>query len=88
VLVGRVPPVPCIPLIRFRTLFIARSQCCGNKVPGGPLDSDEFEREAHREIAELKARSRIRQLEAEERRLQQNQPTPLEDMTTKPEQQL
>jgi len=48
------------------------------------LDSDEFEREAHKEIAELKAKSRIRQLEAEQRQLQQNQPTPTENMTTKP----
>jgi len=50
------------------------------------LDSDEFEREAHREIAELKARSRIRQLEAEQRELQENQPIPTVDMTAKPEQ--
>lgn len=54
-------------------------------MPGGPLDSDDFEREAHKEIAELKARSRIRQLEAERQQLQQNQPTPTGDMTTKPE---
>jgi len=63
----------------------ARSQCCGGKIPGGPLDSDEFERKAHKEIAELKARSRIRQLEEEQ---QKNQPTPTEEMTTKLEQQL
>jgi len=52
------------------------------------LDSDEFEREAHKEIAELKARSRIRQLEIEQRQLQKNQPIPTENMTAKPEQQL
>jgi len=51
------------------------------------LDSDKFEREAHREIAELKARSRIRQLEAEQRQLQQTQPSRMEDMTTKQLQQ-
>ena len=73
------------PLIRFGTQFIARSRCCGSKVPGGPLESDEFEREAHKEIAELKAKSRIRQLEAEQRQLQKNQPARTEDMTTKPE---
>lgn len=78
---------PRIPLMRSRTLSIARSRCCGSKVPGGPLDSDKFEREAHREIAELKARSRIRQLETEQRELRKNQPTPTGDMTTKPEQQ-
>jgi len=49
------------------------------------LDSDEFERKAHKEIAELKARSRIRQLEEEQ---QKNQTTPTEEMTTKLEQQL
>ena len=54
-------------------------------MPGGPLDSDKFELEAHREIAELKARSRIRQLEAEQRRMQENQPRPTEDMTTETE---
>ena len=74
---------PCPPLIRSRTLSIASSRCCGSKVPGGPLESDKFEREAHREIAELKARSRIRQLEAEQRQLQQTQPTCTGDMTTK-----
>jgi len=50
------------------------------------LDSDEFEREAHKEIAELKARSRIRQLEVEQQQLQKNQPTPTKNMTAKPEQ--
>ena len=54
-------------------------------MPGGPLDSDDFECQAHKEIAELKARSRIRQLEAEQRQLQQSQPIPTVDMTTKPE---
>jgi len=49
------------------------------------LDSDDFEREAHKEIAELKAKSRIRQLEAEQRQRQQKQPTPTEDMTTNQE---
>lgn len=78
---------PSIPLIRFRTLLIARSCCCGDKIPGGPLDSDKFEREAHREIAELKARSRIRQLEAEQQKQQQKQPGPMKDMTTKSEQE-
>lgn len=57
-------------------------------MPGGPLDSDKFELKAHKEIAELKARSRIRQLEAEQRRAQENQPSPTEDMTTEPEQKL
>ncbi|KAF9653783.1 hypothetical protein BDM02DRAFT_1069890 [Thelephora ganbajun] len=70
---------------RYETSLIASSRCCRGKTLGGPLDSDTFEREAHKEIAELKARSRIRQLEAEQRRLQQNQPTPAEDMTAKPE---
>jgi len=77
-------PRSCVgPLIKFRTPLKGRSWCCGSKVPGGPLNSDKFEREAHKEIAELKARSRIRQLEAETRELQQNQPTPTGDMTTK-----
>ena len=49
------------------------------------MDNDEFEREAHKEIAELKAKSRIRQLEAEKRQLQQKQPAPTDDMTTIPE---
>jgi hypothetical protein len=31
---------------------------------GGPLDNDDFERETHREIAELKTRTRIREVEA------------------------
>lgn len=52
------------------------------------MDSDKFERKAHREIAELKARSRIRQLEAEQRQLQENQPGPTQNMTTEPEQKL
>jgi len=56
-------------------------------VPGGPLDSDKFEREVHREIAELKGRSRIRQLEAEQRQVQQNQPSPTQDMTAKSDQE-
>ena len=73
----------------FETLPIARSSCCcGSKTPGGPLDSDKFERKAHREIAELKARSRIRQLEAEQRQLQRSQPVPTEEMTANPEQKL
>ena len=85
---GRYQGAPCPfthPADKVWDPIIARSRCCGSKVPGGPLDSDEFEREAHKEIAELKAKSRIRQIEAEQRRLQQNQPTPTEDMTTKPE---
>jgi len=52
------------------------------------LNSDKFERDVHREIAELKARSRIRQLDEEQRQLQKNQPTPTEGMSTKPEPQL
>lgn len=56
-------------------------------MPGGPLDSDKFEREVHREIAELKGRSRIRQLEAEQRQVQQNQPSPTQDMTAKSDQE-
>jgi len=57
-------------------------------MPGGPLDSNKFELKAHREIAELKERSRIRQLEEEQRRIQENQPSPTEGMTIEPEQKL
>lgn len=73
-----------IPLIRFLAPLIARSRCCGSNVPGGPLDSDDFEREAYKEIAERRAKSRLLQLEAEQRKLQENQPIPTEGMTTKP----
>ena len=79
---------PADELFERYILIVRSNRCCGSNVPGGPLDSDKFERQAHREISELKERSRIRQLEAEQRQLQRDQPGPTQEMTTNPEQKL